>query len=209
MLLLALLVAFLPAIFGLDGSPDTPLDLLDDQDGTLRRRLGGRSSVGWWASSSTPYSFRHKGHCAGGYMGGIVKVPIQYCYSRCKNTAGCGYFAYTYYGNRCALYTAAAGCPYDGKYLHYNSYELPGVPGGPPAGSTSFSFLRKGHCSGEYLGGWYDPKPIVQCYEKCSLMAGCGYFAHRTSDNKCLLYSVAGGCPNDGRYLDYKVYKMQ
>jgi len=74
----------------------------------------------------------HDGHCAAGWMGGnTYQASHELCAEHCRDTDGCGFFAYCDNGphgcdgtTTCSLYRADAGCPDDQHWGAYNAYAL-------------------------------------------------------------------------------------
>jgi len=75
-------------------------------------------------TSTTRYSYWHQGHCAGGWLGARSVTDIDGCADQCAETSTCGYFIFDDSNANCHLYSLAAGCPNDGKYLSYKAYKL-------------------------------------------------------------------------------------
>ena len=76
------------------------------------------------------FTFRHAGHCSRGEYkrsdrGHIPYTDLEGCADQCEAHGQCGYFSFKI-GN-CILYTASAGCPYDGRYTSLNSYQLSSI----------------------------------------------------------------------------------
>ena len=82
---------------------------------------------------------------------------------------------------------------------------------------VAFVFVHDGHCAEGYLG---DEKRIcatslTACADYCNANTKCGYFTYTTSCNNtaeanvnCALYSVDFTCTYDGKYSDFKAYRL-
>ena len=67
-----------------------------------------------------------------------------------------------------------------------------------------YTFVHDGQCASGWIkgGGWNKlintPRNSMnQCLEECKANAQCGYFAYDPTENCCILYTTAGGCPDD------------
>ena len=74
------------------------------------------------------YVLKHDGHCAAGWIpaSNSCQSSLKACFEQCKSKSNCGFFAYQTKcaPTNCALYSASAGCPGDGKYPAMKAYRI-------------------------------------------------------------------------------------
>ena len=68
--------------------------------------------------------FPRLGHCDGGFQGPSTTETSSF---QCRNTCdakGSGFYAYNPNTGGCSCYSAAAGCPDDGRHLDYTASRI-------------------------------------------------------------------------------------
>ena len=75
---------------------------------------------------------------------------------------------------------------------------------------SPFKLVHRGQCASGLIRGDYNQgqQTIADCAMQCMGNRICGYFAYDSRRKDCAIYTVSGGCTNDGKYSRYDSYQL-